>query len=146
MSEANPTASTTPSAVSSLWSRHRTLINFWLDTLLLVLFVLQSAMLGVLVLVFPRGVAQATIWGATAADWLEGLFVVWCTFAVGIVLHVMLHWGWICGTVATKLLGRKAGKDDGSQTLIGVGLLIFLLHLVGAFVLAAKVSLVNHVI
>lgn len=130
-------------AWSTFWSRYKTLINFWLDAVLLVLFVALAGMLGVLALVYPPGELHATIWGMTAADWLNGLFAVFCTFAVGIVLHVMLHWGWICGTVATKLFGRKAGKDDGSQTLIGVGFLIFLLHLLGAFVLAARVALVN---
>ncbi len=128
---------------STFWSRHKTVINFWLDAVLLVLFVVLAGMLAVLALVFPPGVLQATIWGSTAADWLNGMFLVFCTFSLGIVLHVMLHWGWICGTVATKLFGRKAGKDDGSQTLIGVGFLILVLHLLGAFVLVARVALVN---
>jgi hypothetical protein len=128
---------------SSFWTRHKTLINFWLDVLLLVLFLVQAWLLTVLAVVFPRGGAGGTIWGFTPSDWLDALFTTFCVFAVGVVVHVILHWTWICGTVATRLLGRKAGKDDGSQTLIGVGILILLLHAFGAAVLAAKVFLVR---
>ncbi len=127
----------------SFWSRHKTLINFWLDVVLLALFLVQAWMLTVIVVVFPRGEDQWKIWGNTASEWLDGLFSTFCVFAVAIVLHVMFHWTWICGTVATKLLGKKAGKDDGSQTLIGVGFLVVLLHMYGAAVLAARVSLMN---
>lgn len=128
---------------SSFWTQHKTLINFWLDVVLLVLFLIQAWLLTVLAVVFPRGGVGWTIWGATASDWLDGLLTTFCTFAVAVVVHVMLHWTWICGTVATRLLGRKAGKDDGSLTLIGVGFLILLLHAFGAAVLAARVYLVN---
>lgn len=130
-------------ARGTFWSRHKTLVNFWLDSLLLFLFLVQSWLLTVVTLVFPRGRSSGMIWGANVGDWLDALFLASCIFAVGIVLHVMLHWSWICGTISTKLLGRKAGKDDGTQTLIGVGFLIFLLHLFGAAVLAAKVGLVR---
>uniref|UniRef100_A0A7C2NXT6 DUF4405 domain-containing protein n=1 Tax=Schlesneria paludicola TaxID=360056 RepID=A0A7C2NXT6_9PLAN len=125
----------------SFWTRHKTLVNFWLDAALLVLFLLQAWMLTVLAVVFPRGATGWTIWGGTPDDWLAGLFATWCTFALGVLVHIMLHWTWICGTVATRLLGRKATKDDGSQTLIGVGLLILLLHVLAAAVLAARVCL-----
>jgi hypothetical protein len=127
----------------SFWTRHKTLINFWLNVALLILFMLQAWMLTVLVLVSPRTTATWTIWGATASTWLDPLFTTFCAFAGGVVLHVILHWAWICGTVATKLLGRKAGKDDGSQTLIGVALLVVLLHLFGAAILAAHMALVK---
>lgn len=138
-----PTWTADPLSRSTFWSRHKTLINFWLDVLLLVLFLLQAWMLTVLAIIFPRGTTAARIWGLTAADWLDSLFATFGVFSVGIVVHVMFHWTWICGTVATKLLRRKAGKDDGSQTLIGVGFLIVLLHVFGAAVLAARVALVK---
>ncbi len=138
-----PTKVAAAPARSSFWTRHKTLINFWLDTLLLILFLVQAWILTVLALVFPRGDLHSTIWGAPFADWLDGLFVVFCTFGLGVTVHVMLHWTWICGTVATRLLGRKASKDDGTQTLLGVGFLIFLLHGLGAAVLATQLSLLT---
>ncbi|OYW11522.1 MAG: hypothetical protein B7Z55_19200 [Planctomycetales bacterium 12-60-4] len=84
-----------------------------------------------------------TIWGATADDWRDSLFSVFCVFSLGVVIHVMLHWDWICATVATRILGRKAERDDGSQTLIGVGVLVIVIHLIIAGVLAARVSLTS---
>lgn len=136
------TAAAAPSR-SSFWTRHKTLINFWLDAVLLLLFLVQAWLLTVVALVFPRGDLRSTIWGAGFADWLDGLFVIFCTFGVGVTLHVMLHWTWICGTIATRLLGRKASKDDGTQTLLGVGFLIVLLHGLGAAILAARLSLLS---
>ena len=133
-----------PKSKGTFWNRHSTIINFWLDALLLILFVVQAWMFAVLHVAFPRGAGSDwKIWGATPLDWSESLFTMYCVFSVAIVLHVMLHWAWICGVVATRLLGRKAGKDDGSHTLIGVGMLVVLVHLIGVGVLAARVGLVG---
>lgn len=126
----------------SFWSRHSTIINFWLDAILLVLFMLQAWILAVLHVVFPRGAGSDwTIWGATPLDWSEALLAVYCVFGFAIVVHVMFHWSWICGVVTTRLLGWKARKDDGSQTLIGVGVIVVLVHLLFAGILIAKVGL-----
>jgi len=133
-----------PAPRGTFWSRHSTIVNFWLDVVLLVLFMIQAWMLAVLHVVFPRGAgAEWRIWGMTPLDWSEALFTTYCIFAVGIVVHVMFHWPWICGVVATRLFGRKAGKDDGSHTLIGVGVIVVLVHLLVIGILAAKVGLVT---
>lgn len=125
------------------WSRHGTIINFWLDVALMILFLVQGWMFAVLHVVFPRGAGSDwTIWGATALDWSEALFNTYCVFSVAIVLHVMFHWVWICGVVATRLMGCKAGKDDGSHTLIGVGVIVVLIHVLIVGIFAAKVSLI----
>jgi hypothetical protein len=133
-----------PAARSSFWSRHLALINFWLDVVLAVLFLVQGWMFAVLHAVFPRGAGSDwTVWGATPLDWSELLFTTFCVFAVGVVLHVMLHWDWVCGIVATKILRRKTCKDDGSHTLLGVGTLLVLFHVLAAGILAARVALVG---
>ncbi len=128
----------------SFWSRQITIINFWLDVVLLMLFLVQSGMFAVLHAVFPRGAGSDwKVWGATPLDWSEMLFRVFCVFSLGIVLHLMLHWDWICGVVATRLLHRKAGKDDGSHTLIGVGIIVVVVHLLAGVILAARMALVG---
>lgn len=109
------------------------------------MFLVLAWMLIVIRYVFPRGVRVWTIWGGAVEDWQDALFGVFCIFSLGIVLHVMLHWDWICATVATRLLGRKAERDDGTQTLIGVGVLVVAIHLIIAGVLAAKVSLLSGI-
>ena len=138
-----PRSDITPSK-SSFWSRHSTIINFWLDIVLAVIFLVQAWILAVMHVVFPRGAGSDwTVWGATPLDWSETLFTLYCVFAVGIVVHVMFHWAWICGVVSTRLLKRKAGRDDGTHTLIGVGVLVFLVHLILVGILAARVSMVG---
>lgn len=117
----------------------RTVVNFWLDCVLAVTFVLLCWVSAVLQFLFPAGVDAAgwTLWGGTADDWRNIQFGVLCTLGLGIVLHVMLHWSWVCGVVATKLLGRKSAKDDASQTLWGVGTLVVVLHLLAGGLIAA---------
>lgn len=130
--------------VGSWWSRHSAIVNFWLDVLLLILFLVQGWMLSVIVFVFPRGAGPDwKIWGATALDWTESFGTVFGVFSVGILVHVMFHWAWICGVVSTRLLKRKARKDDGSHTLIGVGLIVAIVHLLIGGILVAKMFLVG---
>ena len=141
-----PSPTTRAASRGSFWNRYSTIINFWLDTLLLVLFMAQAWIFSVLHVVFPRGAGSDwKIWGATPLDWSESLFVLFCVFAAATVLHVMFHWAWICGVVATRFLGRKPGKDDGTHTLIGVCLLVFLVHVLLIGILVTKMGLVNTV-
>jgi len=119
------------------WSK--TLVNFWLDCLLASLFLLLVWVTAVLRFLFPVGATTATVtlWGGDVRDWRDVQFVVLCVFTLGILLHVMFHWTWICGVVMKHLLGRPPSRDDGSQTLVGVGLIVAILHLLGGALLFA---------
>src|SRR5690606_22996800 len=101
-------------------------INFWLDCLLLLTFVGLCWVSAVLQFVFPVSSAQESyrIWGGSQVDWQNAQFIVLSVLALAVVLHVMLHWSWIMGVITTRFLGRKAARDNGSHTLIGVGLLL----------------------
>lgn len=135
----------TAHARGTFWNQQRTVINFWLDVALLALFMAVAWMLTVVATVFPRGADKTwTVWGATKTDWFDGAFATFWVFGLAVLVHVMLHWNWICATIATRLLGRKASKDDGTQTLLGVGFLVGLVHLLAAGVLAARVALQHH--
>ena len=126
----------------------RTIINFWLDALLLALFVSLLWCSVVLQFVFPPGELSTDwrLWGLGYQNWRDIQFGALCIFALAILVHVMLHWNWVCGVVATQLVahdakGRVARRDDGSRTLWGVGLLIGLVNLVGLAVAAAALSI-----
>lgn len=139
-----PPHPTPPTTKGSFWSRHSTIINFWLDALLAVLFLVQAWIFAVLHLVFPRGAgADWKLLGLTPLDWSESLFNVFCVFSLGVVVHVMFHWKWVCGVISTRFLGRKADKDDGTQTLLGVCLLAAFIHLLLGGILLAKIALVG---
>ncbi len=128
----------------AFWNRHKTIINFWLDAALLVLFLVLAWELAILRLAFPKAASDRwRLLNHTAADWQDLAFNTFCVFALGIMLHVMLHWSWIVATIQTKLLHRQATRDDGSHTMIGVGVLFVLIHLLAGGVLWARWAIVE---
>lgn len=126
----------------------KTDVNFWLDALLLVVFSVQCWLSVVVRFVFPKAVESAgwTLWGWDYQRWSDAQFAVLCLLAAGVLVHVMLHWSWVCGVVAGKLRHRKgaaasAAKDDGSRTLWGVGLMIVVFNAVAFGVAAALLTI-----
>jgi hypothetical protein len=122
----------------------RSVFNLLLDTVLLVAFsvLLWSAV--VVRFVFPPGPDARgwLLWGLDYDQWATIQFGMIAILALGILLHVMLHWSWVCGILAAKLSRNKKAKiDDGTQTIYGVGLLIVLLNLLGLAVAAAAISI-----
>ena len=122
----------------------RTSINFLLDVLLLVLFVALCTTAVIVEFVFPAGPqAQGwTLWGRSQAEWSRIEFLLLATMAAAVLLHVMLHWSWVCGVVSSKL-GRKTGAahDDPTRTLWGVGLLILIINVIGVVVAVASLTI-----
>jgi hypothetical protein len=127
----------------------RTHVNFALDCLLLLVFVGLLWVAVVVQMVFPPGPLSAgwTLWGLTYTHWSDIQFGLISTLALGILLHIMLHWSWVCG-VAVKLVRRGKGKsgekktlDDGTRTIYGVATLIVILHVVGFGIAAASLAI-----
>lgn len=122
----------------------RTTVNFWLDTLLLLLFTVLAWVAALLRFVFPPGTEAGgwMLWGLGYDDWARLQFTLTAVLLAAIVLHVMLHWSWVCGVVASFRTNRKKGKvDDGIRTLYGVGLLVVLLHVLGIGLTAAVLTI-----
>ncbi len=117
-----------------------TIINFWLDAMLLVNFVVLQWISAILQFVFPAGVDASgwKLWGADVVDWQNYQFVTLCVLSVGILVHVSLHWSWICGVINQKLFQRTIIKTNGIDTLIGVGVVAAILHLLGIGILLAQ--------
>lgn len=123
----------------------KTIVNFILDSLL------AATLLGILwtnaalqfIFPVPSRSTGWTLWGFNYDQWSWFSFLFLFAFVVLAVLHVMLHWSWVCGVVTHRLLGRK-GKggewSESTQTLIGVGFLVLLLHLLGALFLIALLT------
>ena len=124
----------------------RTIVNFLLDALLLAIFVALAAAALILRFIFPPA-TQAdgwTLWSRDYDQWSAAWFNLFAGFALLILVHVMLHWTWICGVagrIGSRALGRTVRVDEAVQTVYGVGLLILLLSIVGAFTAAAVLSL-----
>ncbi len=115
----------------------RTAINFWLDILLLVLFLVLCWCSAILHFVFPPGPQSHgwSVWGWAYSAWADFQMAVLSALALAVLVHVMLHWTWVCGIVASYVARRRGAArqpvDDGIRTLYGVATLIILLHAVG---------------
>lgn len=123
----------------------RTLINLLVDTILLTASVALAWVAVVLRFVFPRPTAAAgwTLWGYGYDDWANAQFGLVAFISFVILLHVALHWSWVCGVVVTRVLGRKKSgtPNDGEQTIYGVGLLIVIFNIIGLLVAAASLTI-----
>ena len=115
-----------------------------LDAALLVAFVALCTAAVIVRFVFPPGPAAKgwTLWGLDYDAWSGIQFGLLAALAVGILVHVMFHWSWVCNVLASRLSGnRKARVDDGLQTIYGVGLLIAILNVIGITAAAAMLTI-----
>ncbi len=124
----------------------KTVVNFWVDLTLLLVLAALSAVAVVVQFVFPRAAAAEawTIWGYSYHAWSRFQFGLTGVFLLGVLLHVMLHWTWVCGVVVSKIWRRKGPvvqPDDGIRTLYGVATLVVFLATVGAVVAAAAFAM-----
>jgi len=117
-------------------------INLLLDAALLVAFTALAFAAVVVRFVFPPGPAAGgwTLWGLDYDAWGGIQFGLLAVLAGGILVHVMLHWSWVCNVIASRMAGRGARVDDGLQTIYGVGLLIGLLLAVGTALAVAVLT------
>lgn len=138
--EARPASS--PGPGSNPRGRRRvsvSVINFWIDVSLLVVLLGLGWLSAVLQFVFPAPTAAVgwSLWGLGYDQWHDAQFAAICLLAAGVVVHVMMHWNWVCSVIATQIVRSRHRPDDGMQTIYGVATLIVLLHLIGAGVIAA---------
>ena len=118
------------------------LINFWIDAALLatVTFVGWVAMMMQVVFPAPTFAAGWTLWGLTYNQWHDLRFGSICFCALVILLHVMLHWNWVCSVIGAQILRLRCRPDDEMQTMYGVATLISLLTLILGGVIAALLT------
>jgi hypothetical protein len=126
------------------WSR--TAVNFLLDAGLLCTLVVILTVTAIIRLVFPPASAAMNwkLWGWSLDQWINLQFAAIVVFALAILLHVMLHWNWVCGVVSSKLSewrGRRIRIEEASRTLWGVALLIVIVNVIGIALAAAALSI-----
>lgn len=121
----------------------KTVVNFWLDTLLLILFMLILWSTAVVRFVFPAGTTAVgwQLWGRSYDQWVDVQTVSISLFGLAVLVHVMLHWTWVCGVIAKRFGKKKAKLEDGTRTLWGVGLLIVVVHAIGIGIAAAVLTI-----
>jgi hypothetical protein len=125
----------------------KTDVNYLLDGFLLGVFCFHCWVSVVVRFVFPSGPDSYgwRLWSWSYDQWLNLQFTLLCILASAIVLHLMLHWSWICGVTSMKFKKRQAGpassRDEASRTLWGVGLLIGILNLLGLAIAVAALTI-----
>ena len=63
--------------------------------------------------------------------------------SVGILIHVMLHWSWVCGVITNRRKrhdGKPVRWEDGTRTLVGVGLIVVILNVLGILMAIANLT------
>lgn len=122
----------------------RTSLNIILDSGLLVVFTGLVWTSAVVRFIFPPAYESRgwQLWGLGLNEWMNIEFAMLSLLALGVLVHVMLHWSWVCGVIASRFSRGKKGKlDDGVQTIYGVGLLIVILNILGFAIAAAAVAI-----
>src|SRR6185369_644236 len=133
-----------PAAVSGAPRRKRSmaLVNFWLDAALLVTAAFVGWVTVVMRVVFPAPTFAGgwSLWGLTYNQWHDLQFGSICFCALVILLHVMLHWNWVCSVIGAQILHLRRRPNEGMQTIYGVATLIILLTVILATVIAAVLT------
>lgn len=126
------------------WSR--TIVNWTLDVVLAMSLLVAIWTAAIVEFVFPKGADGdwCRLWGWSRADWSRIHFGCLFLFALLALVHLMLHWSWVCGVVSQRLsrrLGRRVALADAEQTLVGVALLVGSLVVMGGLFVAALLAL-----
>ena len=112
----------------------KTVVNFIVDTGLVVFMVAMLFTAAALRFVFPAPTLAKgwILWGFDYDAWANFQFVLVTLFGLAVLLHIMLHWSWVCCVFAAKVLrGQSTRPDEGMQTIWGVGLLILVVNVIG---------------
>lgn len=128
-------------------SMSRTLINFCLDVLLLLLTLGLAWTTCLLKVVFPRATRAGgwTIWALDYDTWSNVQVGLLGSFLLAVLLHLMLHWSWVSAVVRTRMLRRSGKVDDGTGTLYGVGTLILVVLFTVGFLVTAELTIQSPV-
>lgn len=126
-------------------------MNFYIDLAACVVMILLAATGLILRYVLLPGSggrgggSQLLLWGLGRHDW--GGLHVWLSIALGvlIVLHLVLHWSWVCATTRRCLPSFAqwpSSTPKAVQNLCGIGLLCAATLLTFAFVWFCQASVV----
>lgn len=120
----------------------KTLFNFWLDAALLVAitFVVWVSVMMQVVFPDPTRAGGWELWGLSYDRWRDTQFYSLCVCALLALEHLVLHWSWVCGVIATRLLRVEKRPDDGVQAVYGVAFFITVLLVMLAGILAAVLT------
>lgn len=118
-------------------------VNFLVDACLFVTFIALLTVQAIVQFVFPAAANAAghRLWGMDYAGWIRVATGALGVFALLVLLHLILHWNWVCMFVTSRLskwLDRRVVIGEAVRTIYGVALLIAVLTFMGIVVTAAE--------
>jgi hypothetical protein len=123
-------------------------LNFIVDllTLLAILTMIGTGLIMYFTLPPGSGARGLILWGLGRHDWGDVHF--WSAVALGalLILHVALHWSWVCGTIRRLLLGPSTARGrgrSGFDNLYGIGFLAVLIGVFAVLLLVANANVVS---
>lgn len=118
----------------------RSTLNFIVDVLTLAAIFVMIATGLVIRFVLPPGTGGRhgegglLLWSLGRHDWGDVHFWASVTLGVLLVVHVALHWSWVCTMVQRLLGGTDAnGLGAGKRNAYGVGFLLIVVLVFGGF-------------
>jgi len=124
----------------------RTLLNLFVDgATALVVFGLIATGLVIRFTLPPGSGSVRALWGLGRHDWGDVHFWMAVATAALLVIHVALHWSWVCTTVRHLVVRRGSPSGQPSvwaRNLYGAGFLVLLAAIFGGFIWLADSSVV----
>jgi hypothetical protein len=119
-------------------TKSRVMLNFWLDALLLVNVVFIAWVSALIYIVFPAPTKADgwVLWGRTFDQWHDIQSTALCVCGLLAIEHIVLHWNWVCCTIAARILHSRNRPDESVQAVYGVGTFICVLIIVFSGVVA----------
>lgn len=126
--------SSTPPGIS------RTMLNFWIDAILLTSALSMTWVTVMLMVVFPIPTRSEgmILLGMDYNQWRQVQFGLLMLSALLALEHLVLHWKWVCGVIVTKILKLRKRPDEAIQAVYGVGFFIGTMLFMGFLIVLAK--------
>ena len=122
----------------------RNTINFWVDLLTFIVLFLKI-WTGLLIhYILPAGQGRGKsleLWGLNRHEYGVIHFYLAVAMIALVVIHIWLHWPWICKTMAAILKTKKSNPSRYTSYAIASLVIAFLLII--ASLLAAKTQVIN---
>ena len=93
------------------------MMNFFMDTLL-ILVLMSQVFTGILLHRFPLEMADVIVLGLTRYTWGTIHWTVSILFALVVIIHLVLHWGWVKATTLKYIRMR-------SKVLLAIMVVVF---------------------
>lgn len=125
----------------------RSTLNFVIDVVTFIVMLTMIATGLLIRFVLPPGSGERrTLWDYTRHGWGDVHF--WLAVALGglVLVHLALHWSWVCGLVSRWCAGADAHGHPKSalrRNLVGAALLLAVTGLIGGFLWIAQRSVVG---